>query len=209
MIPSPEVYKAIDNIIVYAQQDALFGICDFYVSKKYDRRSRQNNWFQRVLWRSVFELDGIHLGAERRDYLDHTLVCDQEYNGLGGIPLIPFLKVPYYTFIGHLKTRKRIDSPLRDERGDLKCDHGYVTSSFIYPITWEDPRADEKVMKIQNNDIIVSLASGGCNLLDMLLGKPEKVVGVDLNPAQVHLIELKVTAIRHLGKKRTVCAINF
>jgi betaine lipid synthase len=51
---------------------------------------------------------------------------------------------------------------------------------------------------MQSDDVVLSLTSGGCNLLDMLLDGPRKVVGVDLNPCQNHLVELKKAAIKRL-----------
>ena len=52
---------------------------------------------------------------------------------------------------------------------------------------------------MQSDDVVLSLTSGGCNLFDMLLDGPRKVVGVDLNPCQNHLVELKKAAIKRLS----------
>lgn len=52
---------------------------------------------------------------------------------------------------------------------------------------------------MQSDDVVLSLTSGGCNLFDMLLDGPRKVVGVDLNPCQNHLVELKKAAIKRLA----------
>ena len=51
---------------------------------------------------------------------------------------------------------------------------------------------------IQPDDVVVSLTSGGCNLFDMLLDGPAKVVGVDVNPCQTYLVLLKKVAIQQL-----------
>jgi len=54
------------------------------------------------------------------------------------------------------------------------------------------------VFPIQPADVVLSLTSGGCNLFDMLLDGPARVVGVDMNPCQTYLVLLKKTAIQQL-----------
>ena len=55
-------------------------VTDFYVSAKHDLPLRQMNWMKRFFWRATFDLDGIDLGPERRDYLEHKLTRVYEYN---------------------------------------------------------------------------------------------------------------------------------
>ena len=52
--------------------------------------------------RSIFDMDGIDLGPERRQYLDHQLSRVWECNGQGSIPYVPHLRAPYYVWIGHV-----------------------------------------------------------------------------------------------------------
>ena len=52
--------------------------------------------------RSIFDMDGIDLGPERRQYLDHQLSRVWECNGQGSIPYVPRLRAPYYVWIGHV-----------------------------------------------------------------------------------------------------------
>jgi betaine lipid synthase len=47
-------------------------------------------------------MDGIDLGPERRQYLDHQLSRVWECNGQGSIPYVPYLRAPYYVWIGHV-----------------------------------------------------------------------------------------------------------
>lgn len=47
-------------------------------------------------------MDGIDLGPERRQYLDHQLSRVWECNGEGSIPYVPYLRAPYYVWIGHV-----------------------------------------------------------------------------------------------------------
>ena len=68
-----------------------------------------------------------------------------------------------------------------------------------YAQCWEDPRALEEVLALTHYDDVVSIASGGDNTLALLLRGPRSVTAVDRSPAQLHLVELKLKAIEHLG----------
>jgi hypothetical protein len=41
--------------------------------------------------------------------------------------------------------------------------------TFLYSLSWEDPREDAKVLDITPNDTVLTLTSGGCNALDIIL----------------------------------------
>ena len=53
-----------------------------------------------------------------------------------------------------------------------------------------------QVLKINSEDTVLTLTSGGCNSLNLCLHGARQVVSVDCNPAQSALLELKATAIR-------------
>ena len=65
---------------------------------------------------------------------------------------------------------------------------------MIYPQIWEDPEVDLEALEIQGSDDIVAIASGGCNLLNMLTENPNSITGVDLCRAHLALNSLKQTA---------------
>ena len=48
------------------------------------------------------------------------------------------------------------------------------------------------------NDIIFSITSSGCNILNLLLYNPKKIYSIDYNPYQNFLLELKIAALRNL-----------
>ncbi|MEZ4822566.1 MAG: DUF3419 family protein [Ignavibacteria bacterium] len=68
----------------------------------------------------------------------------------------------------------------------------------MYSQCWEDPQIDREAFRIQKDDVIFSITSGGCNLLNFLTDNPESVIALDLNPNQNHLLELKISAFRNL-----------
>ena len=50
--------------------------------------------------RSIFDIDNIDLGPERRQYLDHTMERIWEFNSQGSIPYVPYLRAPFYVWVG-------------------------------------------------------------------------------------------------------------
>jgi betaine lipid synthase len=69
---------------------------------------------------------------------------------------------------------------------------------YIYAFTWEDSRVDARMLKVNNEDVILALTSAGCNILSFALERPKRIHAVDLNPAQNHLLELKLAAFTAL-----------
>ncbi|KAL9101907.1 MAG: hypothetical protein Q9163_002873 [Psora crenata] len=70
---------------------------------------------------------------------------------------------------------------------------------YIYSFTWEDPRVDQRLLKIGSNDTVLCVTSAGDNVLDYILqAAPRRIHAVDLNPNQNHLLELKVAAFQSL-----------
>ena len=72
-----------------------------------------------------------------------------------------------------------------------------------------------QVLKINKRDEVLTLSSGGCNSLNLLLHGAGHVVSVDCNPAQSALLELKATAIRSVPpdlvqapSSRVVCPVS-
>lgn len=76
--------------------------------------------------------------------------------------------------------------------------HRQFNNEYIYAFTWEDARVDSRLLKITDDDVILAITSAGDNILSYCLEKPKRVHAVDLNPAQNHLLELKVAAFRSL-----------
>ncbi|HPW17840.1 MAG TPA: DUF3419 family protein [Candidatus Aminicenantes bacterium] len=69
----------------------------------------------------------------------------------------------------------------------------------LYASCWEDPQLDRAAFAIGRDDVVFSITSGGCNALAFLLDDPRKVIALDVNPHQNHLLELKMAAFRTLA----------
>ncbi|MEP9388708.1 DUF3419 family protein [Mesorhizobium sp. KR9-304] len=71
-------------------------------------------------------------------------------------------------------------------------------SGLVYPQIWEDPEVDIEAMDLLEGHRVVTIASGGCNVLAYLTRSPAHIDAVDLNKAHIALNKLKLAAIRHL-----------
>ena len=72
-----------------------------------------------------------------------------------------------------------------------------------YSMVWEDFRCLEQACAFQPEGSVLAIGSAGCNALNTLL-KVAKVHVVDLNPAQLALIDLKRIAIEHLNYEEVI-----
>lgn len=84
------------------------------------------------------------------------------------------------------------------KRGFLERLFAFAFRGFVYPQIWEDPEVDLPALKIDDESRIMTIASGGCNVMNYLTEGPRRVKAVDLNPAHVALTRLKITALKHL-----------
>lgn len=73
-----------------------------------------------------------------------------------------------------------------------------VFAGLVYPQIWEDPNVDMEALRLGPTDHVVTIASGGCNVLSYLIGDPARITAVDLNGAHIALNRLKLCALRHL-----------
>jgi S-adenosylmethionine-diacylglycerol 3-amino-3-carboxypropyl transferase len=78
----------------------------------------------------------------------------------------------------------------------------------LYASAWEDPAVDRAALRIQPSDVVLSVTSGGCNVLTFLLDDPCKIIALDLNPHQSHLLELKMAAFRKLSHRQLLAFVG-
>src|SRR6185503_8682168 len=70
-------------------------------------------------------------------------------------------------------------------------------TNLVYNQCWEDPARDREALDLSPRDRVLVITSAGCNALDYAL-TGARVVAVDANPRQNHLLELKRAGIRAL-----------
>src|SRR5262245_4130463 len=71
-------------------------------------------------------------------------------------------------------------------------------SQIRYAQCWEDADILLEALDVAPGDVCLSIASAGDNTLSLLARRPARVVAVDLNPAQLACLELRVAAYREL-----------
>ncbi len=89
-------------------------------------------------------------------------------------------------------------NPLASGRGLLERLFTLAFSGLVYPQIWEDPAVDMEALQLGPGKRMVTIASGGCNVMNYLTANPESITAVDLNPAHVALLRLKLAAISAL-----------
>lgn len=70
--------------------------------------------------------------------------------------------------------------------------------AVVYSNVWEDPELNRLSLKVEPGQNVLSITSGGCNSLCLLLDDPKKLISIDLNPAQLAMLDLKRAAIMEL-----------
>jgi S-adenosylmethionine-diacylglycerol 3-amino-3-carboxypropyl transferase len=71
-------------------------------------------------------------------------------------------------------------------------------SNLVYPQIWEDPAVDLEALALDGDSRVITIASGGCNVLSYLTASPAHITAVDINAAHVALNRLKLAAAMHL-----------
>jgi S-adenosylmethionine-diacylglycerol 3-amino-3-carboxypropyl transferase len=70
---------------------------------------------------------------------------------------------------------------------------------FVYNQIREDPDVDLEALALQPHHKLITIASGGCNVLNYLAADPAKIVAVDLNRNHIALTRLKIAALANLS----------
>ncbi|HVE45385.1 MAG TPA: DUF3419 family protein [Acidimicrobiales bacterium] len=72
----------------------------------------------------------------------------------------------------------------------------------------EDPCVELEALQVKPTDTVVVVSSGGCTALSLLAAGAGRVVAVDLNAAQNHLVELKAAALAELEPAEAVAFLG-
>src|SRR4029453_10196193 len=77
-----------------------------------------------------------------------------------------------------------------------------MASAFLRTLNYasvnEDWRTEAEALRVGSSDSVLCVTGGGDRPLNLLALDPARVVAIDLNPAQNHLLTLKVAAMRRL-----------
>ncbi|WOE73986.1 DUF3419 family protein [Alterisphingorhabdus coralli] len=84
------------------------------------------------------------------------------------------------------------------KQGLLEKAFSFAFRGLVYAQIWEDPVVDMEALAITPDTRMITIASGGCNVMSYLVDDPAEIIAVDLNTAHIAYNRLKVTAIKHL-----------
>lgn len=88
--------------------------------------------------------------------------------------------------------------PALSRQGILERMFSFWFNGFVYNQIWEDPRVDTAGLQLQPDSRILTISSGGCNVLNYLIKQPAAITAVDLSPHHIYLTRLKLSALEHL-----------
>jgi S-adenosylmethionine-diacylglycerol 3-amino-3-carboxypropyl transferase len=97
-----------------------------------------------------------------------------------------------------LLERAALHKPANTRRGALERLFTLMFQGFVYNQIWEDPEVDLAALALKPHHRLITIASGGCNVLNYLAANPKQIVAVDLNPNHVALTRLKLAALTAL-----------
>lgn len=83
-------------------------------------------------------------------------------------------------------------------RGALERLFTLMFRGFVYNQIWEDPAVDLAALQLKPQHTLITIASGGCNVLNYLAAVPARIIAVDLNPNHIALTRLKLAALKRL-----------
>jgi S-adenosylmethionine-diacylglycerol 3-amino-3-carboxypropyl transferase len=84
------------------------------------------------------------------------------------------------------------------KQGLLERAFTFAFRGLVYAQIWEDPAVDLEALAITPDCHVVTIASGGCNVLSYLTADPRAITAVDLNTAHIALNRLKIVAAQRL-----------
>lgn len=93
--------------------------------------------------------------------------------------------------------------PATTKRGALERLFTLMFQGFVYNQIWEDPDVDLAALALNQHHRLLTIASGGCNVLNYLAADPGRIIAVDLNPNHVALTRLKLAALTSLPDYET------
>jgi S-adenosylmethionine-diacylglycerol 3-amino-3-carboxypropyl transferase len=100
--------------------------------------------------------------------------------------------------MAHVIDRAVINHEGHTKEGLLERAFAFAFRGLVYAQIWEDPVVDMEALQIQPDSHVVTIASGGCNVLSYLTADPARITAVDLNTAHIALNRLKQVAAQKL-----------
>jgi S-adenosylmethionine-diacylgycerolhomoserine-N-methlytransferase len=102
----PDWFAAIDQARTILRDGGTIGVVDFHVSRKYVPEGRtRHSWLTRSLIPIWFSTDNVHPSPDHLAYLTRHFERVSLDEGMAKLPYVPFLRAPYYRFVGRKTSR--------------------------------------------------------------------------------------------------------
>jgi S-adenosylmethionine-diacylgycerolhomoserine-N-methlytransferase len=101
----PDWFAALENALSILRPGGTIGVVDFYVSRKFATEGlASHRWFTRTFWPTWFALDNVFPSPDHVPFLHRHFepLLFEEHRAK--VPYIPFLRTPYYVFVGRKRT---------------------------------------------------------------------------------------------------------
>lgn len=106
----PRWQAALANAWRMLKPGGLLGVVDFYLFRAQVAAGEvRHNALLRLFWRHWFAHDGVFLDATHLEHLEAHGQRLLRIESAGAVPYLPFLRAPYYLFVG--RKPDRTDSP--------------------------------------------------------------------------------------------------
>ncbi len=89
-------------------------------------------------------------------------------------------------------------NPVTCRQGILERLFSFCFDGFVYNQIWEDPIVDREALELDSESRVLTISSGGCNILNYLVGEPFSIDAVDLNRYHIYFTHLKIQALKYL-----------
>jgi S-adenosylmethionine-diacylgycerolhomoserine-N-methlytransferase len=100
----PDWFAAIDQAHRILKPGGTLGVVDFFVARKWPAEGlAKHGWSTRTLWQAWFANDNVFLSPDHIPYLQNRFETVSLYQHRGKVPYLPFVRAPYYQFVGQKK----------------------------------------------------------------------------------------------------------
>ena len=97
----PNWFSAVENAFQMLRPGGILGVVDFYVSRKHPATNFQrHSWFTRHFWPIWMSSDNVFPSSDHVPFLHNRFESMIFQQMRAKIPYLPFLRIPYYIFVG-------------------------------------------------------------------------------------------------------------
>ncbi|KAF2164236.1 hypothetical protein M409DRAFT_56923 [Zasmidium cellare ATCC 36951] len=228
----PDFFPVVDMITNLLAPTGIIGVVDFYAQTEVEfmRRDyvggfldRHCTWLNRTFWRTWFEQDRVMFDGGRRDYLEYRFGTRLSINKRNA--MLPGLRIPFYIWIGchkhnssaHLDASVLKTAFLAAPDGCTRPDIPLPSVYYLNHHRRTYYTAEVQLQKQQSStgesvsfptdllttdDVVLACTGSSDTVLSCHAQKPKAVHAVDPDPANNHLLELKLAAFQALNQDK-------